>query len=65
MGFDIRVASLVIGVNEHGIDTNSPELQARRIAAATKNLGCVFTGVAARAASSPKRPAPRSIPPGG
>jgi NADH dehydrogenase len=36
MGVEIQVGTMVTGVDEHGIDTNSTEPQARRIDAATK-----------------------------
>jgi NADH dehydrogenase len=36
MGVEIRVGTMVTGVDEHGVDTNSTESQARRIDAATK-----------------------------
>jgi NADH dehydrogenase len=36
MGVEIHVGTVVTGVDEHGIDTNSPESRVRRIDAATK-----------------------------
>ena len=53
LGVEIHVGTIVTGVDEQGVDTNSSEPQARRIVAATKIWAAGVAGVTAR--SRPRR----------